>query len=221
MTLLLHALIAFLPWRAKRLALNHLFGFRIHENASIGLSIVAPEHLVMADGSRIGHLNVCRGLQGIEMADHARMGNLNWVTGYPAGGSGAFSHEGARSPRLVVGRHAAVTNRHYIDCTNLVEIGEFSTVAGLRSQLLTHEIDFAVSRQGSQPIKIGDYCFVSSSCVLLGGAVLPDFSVLGAGALLERPLTDTHTLYAGVPARAIKQLPRELGYFKRPAGFVE
>jgi acetyltransferase-like isoleucine patch superfamily enzyme len=50
---------------------------------------------------------------------------------------------------------------------------------------------------------------------------MPDYCVLGAGAVLPRPVVDTHTLYAGVPARAVKKLPPDWKYFTREAGFVE
>ena len=33
------------------------------------------------------------------------------------------------------------------------------------------------------PITIGDYCFVGTNCVLLGGSVLPSYSVLAAKSL--------------------------------------
>jgi acetyltransferase-like isoleucine patch superfamily enzyme len=94
-------------------------------------------------------------------------------------------------------------------------------MAGFRSQILTHSIDLAAGRQTSTPVEIGAYCFVSSACVVLPGARLPDYCVLGAGAVLPRPVVDTHTLYAGVPARAVKKLPPDWKYFTREAGFVE
>ena len=50
--------------------------------------------------------------------------------------------------RAVMGRHAALTSRHYVDCSNRVDIGEFTTVAGARSQILTHAIDFTRMNSG-------------------------------------------------------------------------
>jgi acetyltransferase-like isoleucine patch superfamily enzyme len=86
--------------------------------------------------------------------------------------------------------------------------------------MLTHSIDLGHSRQTSAPIRIGDFCFVGTNCVLLAGSALPDFSVLGAKSLLNKPFADSYTLYGGVPARALEKLPAEYGYFRRAQGFV-
>ena len=92
---------------------------------------------------------------------------------------------------------------------------------GYQSQFLTHSIDIAASRQRAQPIRIGRYCFVGTRCVVLGGAVLPDSSVLGAASLLNKPHEESFVLYAGAPAQRIKNLPQDSAYFHRQRGFVE
>jgi len=106
------------------------------------------------------------------------------------------------------------------NCCNSVEIGEFSTFAGFRSQILTHAIDLKASRQRSAPVLIGDYCFVGTSVVLLAGSQLPSYCVLGASACLTRAFSDENMLYAGVPAKAVKGLYDNDAYFKREKGFV-
>jgi acetyltransferase-like isoleucine patch superfamily enzyme len=121
---------------------------------------------------------------------------------------------------LILGEHAAITNRHLIDCTDRVTIGKFTTIAGFQSQLLSHSIDIEKNRQDSKPICIGDYCFLGTNCVLLGGSALPDYSVLGAKSLLNKAHMETHRLYGGVPAKPLKELARDLAYFKRTEGFV-
>ena len=157
----------------------------------------------------------------IHLGEHAFVGNGNWITGYPPGGDRHFAHQTDRRPELRLGRHAAITNRHFIDCTAAVTIGEFTTFAGFSSQILTHSIDLAASRQAASPVTIGRYCFVGTNSVLLGGSALPDYSVLGAKSLLNKAHTETGTLYGGVPARPISQLPVEdMAYFRRATGFV-
>jgi acetyltransferase-like isoleucine patch superfamily enzyme len=121
---------------------------------------------------------------------------------------------------LIVGEHSAITHRHFIDCTNSVTIGKFSTVAGLQSQIMTHSVDIAKNRQTSQPVRIGDYCFVGTNCVILGGSVLPNFCVVGAKSLVNKSFTESYQLYGGVPARPIEQLSPECKYFQRTEGFV-
>jgi acetyltransferase-like isoleucine patch superfamily enzyme len=108
-----------------------------------------------------------------------------------------------------------------VDCTNRVSIGAFSVFAGFRSQILTHSVDLENSRQSSAPIVIGDYCFTGTDCVLLGGSVLPHHSVLGAKSLLNKEQTEPYSLYAGVPARAVKTLSPDLKFFSRKTGIID
>ncbi len=113
---------------------------------------------------------------GYQIDRTARIGRGNWITGFPLGGTRHFLHEPDRAPELHVGTHAAITNRHLIDCTNRVHLGAFSTFAGFRSQILTHSIDLGSCRQSSAPVRIGRYCFVGTGCTLLAASSLPDFS---------------------------------------------
>lgn len=210
----------FLPWKMKRWVLTKLVGYEIHPTSRIGFAWVFPLHLIMEPYSSIGHLTVCKGLTLLCLKQHAIIGRANWITSFPVNDRAHFAHQEDRNPQLVLGEHAAITNRHLIDCTNSVSIGRFSTFAGFRSQVLTHSIDVKESRQTSAPIEIGEYCFVGSGCVLLKGSVLPSFSVLGAMSLLNKRFSESYCLYAGVPARWVKQLSKDDKYFCRLLGYV-
>ena len=197
-----------------------LFGFNIHSTARIGFSIILPENLEMGPDTRIGNLTICKGISLLSMEESSSIGNLNQITGFPAGDPSYFSADRNRRPELILGRHAAITERHVIDCTNSVRIGKFATLAGYRSQILTHSIDLPQSRQTSKPVEIGEYCFVGTGSIVLGGSVLADYSVLGAGSLLNKVYTEEYVLYAGNPARPIKSLSINTAYFHREAGAV-
>jgi acetyltransferase-like isoleucine patch superfamily enzyme len=148
------------------------------------------------------------------------IGTLNWVTATPYGDPTHFALETGRSPSLYVERHAAITSRHMIDCTDRVTIGAFAILAGWRSQILTHAIDFKMGRQTCAPVKIGRYSFVGTRCVLLKGSVLPDKSVLAAGSVLTRAMSEEGTLYGGSPAAALRAIDTQGKYFTREDGFV-
>jgi acetyltransferase-like isoleucine patch superfamily enzyme len=212
--------VILLPWPVRRWVLVHGFGYAIHPTAWIGLSWIFPEHLEMKEGSRIGHFTVAIHLDRLSLGACATISRGNWITGYPRGRGRHFSHRTDRQPALIVGSQSAITKNHHLDCTDLVEIGAFTTVAGYRSQFLTHSIDLERNRQDAAPIRIGDYCFLGSNVVVLGGARLPDRSVLGAKALLNHAYTESGWLYAGVPARPISALPPDAAYFHRKEGFV-
>jgi acetyltransferase-like isoleucine patch superfamily enzyme len=195
-------------------------GYRLHPTSRIGFALVFPDELVMEEHTSIGHLTICKSLKRLHLHAHASIGRGNWITGFPAENKTFFAHQTNRVPELIVGAQSAITHRHIIDCTSAVHIGAFTTVAGYRSQILTHSIDLMDCRQSSAPITIGDYCFVGTDCVLLGGSVLPSYSALGAKSLLNKAHSETHCLYAGVPAKPIKSLEPDMKYFQREIGFV-
>lgn len=220
MRFLLRLGVVLLPWALRRHALRWFFGYRLHPTARIGWSWIFPEELEMAEGARIGHLNVAIHLARIKLGRHALIERGNWITGFPRGGRRHFTHVANRTPVLLMGEHSGVTKHHHIDCTDRVEIGAFATIAGYRSQLLTHGIDVARNRQDAAPIVIGAYTLVGTAATILPGARLPERSVLGAKALLNKAYTDPGWLYAGVPARPVKALPADAAYFRRTEGFV-
>lgn len=209
-----------LPWSLRRSFLERQFGYSIHPTSRIGLSWIFPRRLIMEEGSRIGHFNMCKNVDLLHLGAHSLMGQLNWITGFPLGTSRHFAHQADRRPELIVERHAGISSRHFIDCTARVRIGAFTTLAGYRSQLITHSIDLEAGRQSSEPIDIGEYCFLGTEAVILGGSMLPHHCVLGAKSLLNKTFDEPYYLYGGVPAKPIKKLPEDMGYFQRQEGFV-
>ena len=209
-----------LPWGMRRSLLEKQFGYSIHPDSRIGFAWIFPRRLIMEEGSRIGHLTLCKNIDLLQLGAHAIVGQLNWITGFPSGESRHFAHQPDRRPELIIETHAGISSRHLIDCTARVRIGAFATIGGFRSQLLTHSIDFEAGRQTAEPIEIGEYSFTGTNSVVLGGSVLPHHSVLGAQSLLNKKWDEPYRLYAGVPAKPVKELSPELGYFRRTEGFV-
>lgn len=213
--------IILLPWSLRRRLLNMFWGYEIHPKARIGFSYIYPKKLIMEEGATIGHLNIAIHLDKIVIKKNSIIARSNWITGFPTDtDSRHFSHDKQRKSELIIGDESAITKHHHIDCTNAIHIGKYVTIAGYYSQLLTHSINVYEGCQDSHTIIIGDYCFVSTGVKILGGSVLPPYSVLGAGAVLNKCYTDGHILYVGVPAKPIKKIPNEAGYFTRETGFV-
>jgi acetyltransferase-like isoleucine patch superfamily enzyme len=218
---LFKGLAILLPWPIKRTVLQRFFGYKISKTARIGYSWVYPKALEMGEKARIDHLTVAVNLDKIVISDYSKIGRGNWITGFATGTKSLyFSHQKERKSELLIGRHCAITKGHHIDCTSRISIGDFSTIAGYRSQLLTHAIDIYEGRQDSHPITIGAYTFVSTDCVILGGAQLPSYSVLGAKSLLNKAHTEEYCLYGGSPAKLIKAIPKDSKYFVRSEGRV-
>lgn len=220
--LIVKCLVLVWPWPIRRRLLQKIYGYDIHKTAKIRCSWIFPKHLRMAAFSRIDWFNVAIHLDSIDLGEHSTIGRRNWITGFPSDtNSPHFAHQDDRVSKLTIGQHSAITKNHHIDCTSAVNIGEFSTIAGYHSQLLTHSVDLVENRQSSAPIEIGDFAFVGTKSVILGGSCLPTKSVLGACSLLSKKLSAEGTLYAGVPAKRIKNIKVDCGYFVRKSGFVE
>jgi len=221
MKLILQLLIIFLPWKVRRFVLIKLFKFNIHKTAIIGKSIILADKLFMGKNSLIGNLTFCKNIGSVKLHENARLGALNYITGCPQNNKSHYLHLTNRQSQLTIGAHSAITSRHFIDCTAGVTFGEFTTFAGIRSQILTHSIDLSKNIQDCKPVKFGSYCFIGTNVTILAGSSLPDFSVLGAKSLLNKNLKTECSLYGGVPAIKIKELEKEsFAYFNRTKGFV-
>lgn len=219
--LLLRVLICFLPWKLRRTVLIRCFGYKIAKSAHIGLSFIYPKYLEMREGASIGHLNVAVHLEELILGENSSIGRQNWITGFPMSNKRHFARNAKRRASLIVGKESAITKQHHLDCTDLISIGDYTTIAGYRSTFLTHAIDVYENMQSCHPIVIGDYCFVSTDVRILGGSKLPNRSVLGAGAVLNKRFEEELALYAGVPAEKKKTIDNTARYFYREKGFVD
>lgn len=218
---ILNLMIVLMPWKLKRFLLVKFYKYEIHPSARIGLSYIYPRHLVMKEGATIGHLNVAIHLDLIQMGRNSIISQKNWITGFPTKTNSLhFAHQTNRKSQLMIGNESSITKNHHIDCTDTVAIGDFVTIAGYHSQFLTHSIDIYKNRQDSHSIVIGNYCFISTGVIVLGGSSLPSYSVLGAGAVLNKSFSEECKLYAGVPAKPVKKINQEAKYFNRLSGFV-
>lgn len=218
---ILSVLIIFLPWSIRRLILIKIWNFEIHPSSRIGLSYIYPSKLRMLENSKIGSFNVAINLDEVILKKNATISRFNWITGFSTKNKTKhFMHQKHRSSKLLLGQDSAVTKHHHLDCTSEIRIGKFSIIAGYQSQFLSHSVDIISNRQHSEPILIGDYCFVGTNCVILGGSQLPNNSVLGAKSLLNKSFENKYTLYGGVPATDISKIPKESKFFTRKEGFV-
>lgn len=210
--ILIQLFLMLFPWSVRRAGLKAILKYEIDSSARIGFSLMGGRVLKMGKRCRIGHLNYFRRIDSVVLEDDSDIGNLNWFTGGAQIGEGAL---------LLMKEHSAITSRHYFDVQANIQVGRYSTIAGVRSTFLTHEIDLSIPKQGAAPIVIGDYCFLSSNLVVLSGIAIASHSVVAAGAVVSKSLNEEWMLYAGVPARPVKRLEVNLGYFSRERGYVE
>ncbi len=215
--LIFQGLLLFWPWSIRRRLLNWVCGFRIHPSARIGRSIILAKTLELAEGSEIRSLTFCKAIDRLQLSAGASIGAANFITGFSVDHT-VFFRDGApeRCCELVLEENASITSRHFLDCNGGLYVGAFSTIAGIRTQILTHSVDVHKNTMAASPVRVGKYCFVGTGCILLPGSALPDYAVLGAGALLNKEFSQQNCVYAGCPARVVKTLDHEdVLYFHR------
>lgn len=211
----------FLPWRLRCICLNMLRGFNIHPHAHIGKSIILAKELTLEENAHIGSGTFCKGINRLVMRKNSNLGNFNFITGVPVyEGNIHFSHVPDRKCELVIGEETGITSRHYFDCTAGIYIGKFCQIAGHGSSFLTHSIDLKNSRQDAEKIEIGDYSFIGLKSTILKGVTISDKIAVGACSLVTTSLLISESLFAGIPAKFIKNLD-SYKFFSRPKGEIQ
>jgi len=209
-------IVAFLPGTWKRLVYRHVFKYEVHDTARIRICFIDADRVTLGANSAIGHFTVIRHLPELHLGDHATIGQWNWITCGEFFTSGESEVPPPAQQGLFIDRHAALTSRHYVDCAGGVFIGAFTTVAGVRSTIMTHQINME-GRQVCAPVRIGDFCYIGSDVKFVPGATVPDRSVVGMGAVVAGELPDCEGLYVGVPARFVRTIEQS-EYFTRTVG---
>lgn len=211
----------FLPWRLRRWMLCWGLGFTIDPTARIGVTVIFAEELQMARGASIGHLNYIGRLDRLQMDDETVIGNFNWILGLSRRlNSRFFAKKLSRRSELVLGQCSMIAHQNYIDCTDRIELGKFSGIAGARSQLLTHGVEPITSRQTCAPIIIGDFTMIGSGSMILKGVRVPNCCIVNAGSVVTHVRPEPYSLIAGNPAVHVRKLPESAKLWARTESVI-
>jgi acetyltransferase-like isoleucine patch superfamily enzyme len=101
-----------------------------------------------------------------------------------------------------------------------VTVGRFVTLAGVRSTLITHQIDLLTNRQTVAGIAIGDHALISSNCRIAPGARIAGRTMFAMGSVIAGDRAKPGFLHGGVPARPIKEFGVDAAHFVRTTGEV-
>lgn len=205
--------VAALPASELKNYLLRRLGWAIGGGVHIGPCLVLNvDSVEIGDGARIGALNVIKDLAALTLQKHAILGHWNWVT------AARPLREAGAPGVLHLGAHSAVTSRHYIDCSGGIRVGKHTTIAGVRSTLVTHGISWRSSAQTFKPIEIGEYCLISSNVQISPGAVIGSRIVVGMGATIAGRIVDPGLYIQSRATLAKSDLEGE--YFRREKGHV-
>jgi len=111
-----------------------------------------------------------------------------------------------------IGSDSVINQRCRLDNRGGITIGDNVSLAAETCVLTAdHDVRTTDNRGRERPIKIDDYAFVGTRAMILPGVTIGRGAVVAAGAVVTRDV-EPYTIVAGVPAKAIGQRPRELGY---------
>ncbi len=113
---------------------------------------------------------------------------------------------------VTIGRNTWVNHRCYFDTRGPIRIGDGCDL-GMEVMFCTssHEIGPPSKRAGKSfdaEIVVGDGSWLGSRAVVLPGVTIAPGCVVAGGAVVTSD-TEPHGLYAGVPARRVKELSPE------------
>jgi acetyltransferase-like isoleucine patch superfamily enzyme len=207
-----------LPNFLKRIVYRLVFRFKIGSRVRIGFALLDCSRLSIGDDTKIGHgatflrcgdvsigkhvtigpLNLFRGGSRLELGDYSQVLRLNVINAIP-------DNDAVNDPdsSFVLGYGSVITSEHRIDFTDRVSIGRRSILGGRNSSLWTH------NRRSGFGIEIGDYCYIGSEIRMAPGSRIPDCCIVGIGAVITRPLVESYSLFAGVPAKRRRPLDSE------------
>lgn len=113
---------------------------------------------------------------------------------------------------LICADAVAVANDAIVYNTSRVELGSHATVSQ-EAYLCgaTHDLDRPGFRLVSAPIVIGPFAWICARATVQMGVTVAEGAVLGLGAVATKDL-EPWSIYGGVPARKLKDRPREQGW---------
>jgi acetyltransferase-like isoleucine patch superfamily enzyme len=214
--------VAVLPSWLKILVLRHGFGFHIGKRVHIGFSLFAGiGNCSISDDVRIGHLNAFVNVCRLEIEEQVKIGFLNLFRGGQRVHIGRYATilrlnvmnslpplEAANptDPQLRLGEGAVVTNGHWLDFTDRIELGDHSILGGRNSSLWTH------NRQRTRPIIIGAHSYLGSEIRMAPGASVSSCSIVSIGSVLTQRFEEARVVIAGNPARVERPI-RDRDFF--------
>ncbi len=124
-----------------------------------------------------------------------------------------FASRITHADKLIIGESAKFSLSQkvgcYLECSNGVEIGEGTIIApGVKIISANHDFSDYGKHTKTEPVRIGENCWLGVDCIILPGVQLGNNVIVGAGAIVTKSFPD-NCIIAGVPAKIIKTLKND------------
>ena len=116
---------------------------------------------------------------------------LNSLNGLKVGDNVYLAHNS-----IILGKQIVIEDE--------VLIGPNTVVVSGNHTYLNHSFRFGKSVV--KPILIKRGAWIGANCTIIAGSIIPEASIVGAGSVVSKKFENSHCLYAGNPAKFIKQL---------------
>jgi acetyltransferase-like isoleucine patch superfamily enzyme len=98
----------------------------------------------------------------------------------------------------------------YIQGNNGIEIGDNTIFApGVKIISANHDVTNLDKHVYTNPIKIGNNCWIGANAVILPGVTLGNNVIVGAGSVVTKSFEEDGIIIAGNPARIIKRIKKD------------
>jgi acetyltransferase-like isoleucine patch superfamily enzyme len=95
----------------------------------------------------------------------------------------------------------------YIQAENGIYIGRNVRMGpGVKIISANHNLENFEQHDPSEPIYIGDFCWLGANCVILPGVNLGSHVIIAAGAVVTKSFKENDIVIGGVPAKKIKDI---------------
>ncbi len=196
-----------------------LLGFKIGKNSRVGFSFLLFDRLEINDNVKIGHFNLIR-CTNIKLRNSSYIKNFNIIHGpinlilneKAAIGKNnylrrSFGNVVYGKSTLELGVLTKITANHFIDLTRSIKIGDYSIVAGVRSQFWTHGYLHDKTGPGrfriDGEIIIGNNVYIGSNVVINAGVNVANAITIGSNSTVSKSLNKSG-MYVSQGLRFIK-----------------
>lgn len=97
----------------------------------------------------------------------------------------------------------------YIQGIGKIYIGDYTQIAPNVMIISANHNLYDTREHIRSEVCIGKYCWIAASVVILPGAILGDFTIVAAGAIVTKSFPEGYCVIAGNPAKIIKKLDKE------------
>jgi maltose O-acetyltransferase len=148
---------------------------------------------------------------GSSMVPSPMRRGLYRALGFKIGGASLSPHLTFKSNNVDIGDHVFINEGCSFDNLECVTIGDYVHVGPqVMFGTSSHHPGNSLARAGAvslAPLVVCAGCWIGARAILLPGVQVGEGCVVGAGAVVTRDC-QPHGLYAGVPARRIRDLPQ-------------